>query len=218
MLAAFLIAALTLVDLGGRKLVIEQPSVPARGVILLLPGGATTLSLAADGSTSSSNFVIRSRKLLQNAGFVTAYLDDPGDLREPLARLRALGRPLVILATSRGTALAVRESLRLGKEAGADLVVLTSPVTSGVDSLEGFNVRRLAIPVLVVENSADGCPVTRPSGAAALAERLGSNGTYREVTSSAAQGDACGGLSPHGFLGIEGEVAGKIVEWILTPH
>jgi len=212
-LAALALALLTVVPLGEHKLVVEQPARELRGSVLLVPGGATTLAVAPDGSVSSNNFVIRTRKLWQSAGYVTAYMDDPSDLREALARLRALARPVVLVSTSRGTIVAAQQTLRLGNE-GPDLLVLTSPVTSGAGALDAASLRRVAIPVLVVANGNDGCPVSTSAGAALLAERLGARGTFVAVRSDASQGDACTGLSPHGFLGIESEVIAKIAAWI----
>ena len=196
----------------GRKLVVEPAAGTPKGVVLLIPGGSTTLSLAADGSTSSNNFVIRTRRMLGAAGYTTAYLDDPADLREPLVRLRELGRPVVVLSTSRGTVVAEANAAKLGAD-GPDLLVLTSPVTRGAGSLAG---RALPIPTLVTANANDGCSASPPDGAAELARRLGARATFLAFSSTEQRSDPCQALSPHGYLGIESEVIGKIVDWIVS--
>ena len=214
MIASIVLAAaldvITLSD--NRKLVIEEPNKPSRGVVLLIPGGSTMLTLGADGSTGSTNFVIRTRSLWRAAGYVTAYMDDPSDLREPIARLRALARPVVLLSTSRGTVLAADAAIKLGGD-GPNLLILTSPVTSGRDALDQVDVGRILTPTLIVENRNDTCPVSSPSGAAALTAKIPMV-TSLYFTSTASDGRACQPLSPHGYLGIESEVIGGIVDWV----
>jgi hypothetical protein len=209
----------------GRKLVIVQPeSTPARGVILLIPGGNTTLVLRPDGETRSSNFVIRTRGILLKAGFTIAYMDDPGDLREPMARLRSIGKPVVLLSTSRGTILAAENAARLGSVA-PDLLILTSPTTAGtgtqaelthipIPSLGNVNLRSLKMPTLVTTNDADTCRASPPEGAAGLVRRIGSNATLMTFSSNALLSDVCDALSPHGYYGIENDVLAKIIAWI----
>ena len=91
----------------GRTMVVDAPPGELRGVALLIPGGSSQLQIGAGGSPMpSGNFVIRTRAMWGSAGFAIAYLNDPTDLREPIAKLRALGRPIVLVSTSRGTIVA----------------------------------------------------------------------------------------------------------------
>ena len=199
---------------GGRNLVLVRPdTMPAKGVVLLIPGGSTLLRLGPNGETKSTNFVIRTRQLLLDAGYAIAYMDNPADLREPIHRLRAIGRPVVLLSTSRGTIVAADNAARLGAD-GPDLVVLTSPVTIGPRSLGDFDARALKIPTLVTANDDDTCRASPPGEAAALALRLGANGNFMHFASSGAIGDVCEPFSPHGYLGIESDVMNAILAWI----
>jgi hypothetical protein len=222
-LAATLVAALALTNLSdGRKLVVEQPQAqPAKAIVLLIPGGDTLLALGADGSTRSFNFVMRVRGQLQSAGYATAYLDDPTNLKEPIASLRALGRPIVLLSTSRGTITAAKNALDLGA-GGPDAIVLTSPVTVGTrlspGSLADVNVRALAMPTLVTANEHDTCVASPPDQAARLVSRIGPKATFVSFSSTALRGDPCQAMSPHGYLGIEDSVVAKITEWIAALH
>jgi hypothetical protein len=200
----------------GRQLVVARPATGAlKGVVLLIPGGNTKLKLGPGGETRSENFVIRSRDLLLTAGFATAYMDDPVDLDEAIAHLRELGKPVVVLSTSRGTIVAASNAVRLGKD-GPDLLILTSPVTVGENTLGDMDVSALKIPTLVTANTNDTCRFSPPTGAAALATRIGSNAAFVEFSSSQREGDPCKPLSPHGYLGIEDDVIAKIVSWIVA--
>ena len=184
--------------------------------MLLVPGGTTLLKLGPKGQTDSSNFVIRTRSFLLGNGYAIAYMDNPSDLSEALGRLRAIAKPVVIESTSRGTIVAGSNAARLGAN-GPDLLVLTSPVTVGNDSLARVDVHSIMIPSLVVTNDNDRCRVSPPGGAVALAERLGS-ATILHFSSSELNGNVCEPLSPHGYLGIEPDVMRQIVNWIESPH
>jgi len=198
------------------RLVIERPeTATVRGAVLLIPGGSTKLRLGPNGQTRSPNFVIRTREKLLEAGFAVAYMDDPSDLREPIARLREVGKPVVLLSTSRGTIVAAQNAARLGDQ-GPDLLILTSPVTVGFDSLTAVNLQPIAIPTLITANSEDSCRASPPAGASALVSRL-AHPTFMQFTSTQLKGDPCEPFAPHGYLGIEDDVLSKIVGWI-TGH
>jgi len=211
----------------GRVLVVESPAGTPRGVALLIPGSDTQLRISPEGApTPSGNFVIRTRGLWVTAGFAIAYLNDPTDIREPIAQLRTIGRPIVVVSTSRGTIVAGQNAARLGSE-GPDLLVLTSPVTSGEPSpgeirpgisasLADVDLRAVAVPTLVVTNDRDRCRVSTPAAAAALARRFSPPAHVLHVASSAPTRAPCEALTPHGYLGIEAAVIGKIIDWIGT--
>ncbi|MGH7662102.1 MAG: hypothetical protein ACRENA_14450 [Vulcanimicrobiaceae bacterium] len=198
----------------GKHLVIERPDAATVScVVLLIPGGTTKLRLGPNGETSSTNFVIRTRQQLLDAGYAVAYMDDPADLREPVQRLRAIGHPVAFLATSRGTIVATANALRLGSD-GPDLLILTSPVTQGGDSIEQSRLKQLKIPTLVVANDNDRCRVSPPRAAARLADSIGSSATFAHFSSTAELSDACEPLAPHGYYGIEQAVITAILDWI----
>lgn len=209
----------------GRTMVVDAPAAAPRGIVLLIPGGDSQLSIGTAGDPRpSGNFVIRTRTMWLDAGFAIAYLNDPTDLREPIARLHALGRPVVVVSTSRGTIVAGQNSARLGA-AGPDLVVLTSPVTSGGPapsevrpgmpaSLAVVDLHTVSVPVLVVTNDGDSCRVSTTGGAVALAKRFTPPAQVLHVSSSAMTSAPCEAFSPHGYLGIEADVIHKIIDWI----
>ena len=188
-------------------------TMPPKGVVLLVPGGSTLLELKPNGDVRSTNFVIRTRQMLLDAGFAIAYMDNPADLRDAIARLRTIGKPVVVFSTSRGTVVAARNAARLQAD-GPDLLILTSPVTLGFSSLAQEPVTKIKIPTLVVANDNDTCDVTPPSGAAHLAVVMGTNADYEHFSSTEAKSYLCGALSPHGYMGIESDVLAKIIAWI----
>ena len=196
----------------GHHLVIVRPEaeMPA-GVVLLIPGGSTLLTLGANGDTDSGNFVIRTRRQLLYAGYAIAYMDNPADLSEAIQKLREVGKPVVLLSTSRGTIVAVSNTAHLGA-AGPDLLILTSPVTNG-SGIEPRDLPRVMIPTLVIANTQDTCVASPPARAAQLAMHIKS-ATYMTFSSNDLRVDPCEPFSPHGYLGIEVDVLGKIVEWI----
>jgi hypothetical protein len=99
-------------------------------------------------------------------------------------------------------------------------VALTSSVaTSSRNASETVfdsDLGAITVPALVVANSNDTCPSSSPSLAPKILAAL--TGAPRKelivVGSDAIQGDPCGGLSPHGYLGIEGDVVQRISAWI----
>ncbi|MBV8151130.1 MAG: hypothetical protein JO101_00710 [Candidatus Eremiobacteraeota bacterium] len=222
--AAVFVLAAELVSLaGGERLVVEHPAAgtPVRGAVLLIPGGSTTLNLGANGETGSPNFVIRTRALLRDAGFVTAYMDDPENLRDAIARLRAVATPVIVVSTSRGTLVATDNTARLGN-AGPDLLVLTSPITTGSKknptAIGISTALQISVPTLVVANQHDACAVSTPGGAEALAAAFSPPATFVSVDSTQTRGDPCGPTSPHGFLGIESDVINQIVSWVASTQ
>jgi hypothetical protein len=213
------LAAPQVVVLGKERLAFELPDGTPRGSILLIPGGGMHVTFGDDGvphGAAAENFVIRTRAQYLAAGYAIGFLDDPNDVGAALAKLRTLARPVAIVATSRGTIRAAASTLQLGAD-GPDLLVLTSPVTVGSnrnpDSLAGVNVAAIRVPTLVTANAHDRCDVSPPSGAARLAQRI-PGAAFLTFSSTAQTSADCDPLSPHGYLGIEGDVVGRIVQWL----
>jgi hypothetical protein len=213
---AFAATAPQVVQLAGERLVLELPDGPPRGAILLIPGGSMRVTIDAQGGTTSTNFVIRTREQYVAAGYAVGFLDDPRDVGAALTRLRAIAQPVAIVSTSRGTLLAAQASASLGAD-GPDLLVLTSPITatSRTNPQTVFDVgaARLHLPTLVVANDHDGCAVSPPHEAERFAKRL-PQGTFLRFNSTQATSDDCEPLSPHGYLGIEDDVVAQIVHWL----
>lgn len=206
--------------LGKMRAAIVLPDAPPVGSVILIPGGSTRQTIADDGTPgNASNFVIRVRGDLLDAGLAVAYADDPSDLRPLIGRMRTIARPVFLMGTSNGTAVAARIAATLGAD-GPDGIVLTSTVTRTSRQFgytaSAADVRRITVPVLFVHNRNDRCPASPGSGVTAMMARFppGADVTRIDVTSDEILSDLCEPLSPHGYLGIETEVTAKIVAWM----
>lgn len=215
-----------------------------KGVLVLLAGGGGHLDLDAQGCAQKlkGNSLVRSQALFHREGFATALVDAPSDrhgvdglggFRAQAAHAEDLGKviadlrtrakgPVWILGTSRGAISAANAASRLKD---VDGVVLTSPVTVGTargrkawtaQTVFDNPIEDIRIPLLVVSHAQDGCFRSPPSGAQGIAERYkGARAQVVVVTGgSSGQGDACAGRSPHGFTGLDAELAAGIARFV----
>ena len=216
----------------------------AQASLVLLAGGGGFLDLDAQGCAQKlkGNSLVRSQELFHREGFATALVDAPSDhhaedglggfraqaphaadLGKVVADLRARVKgPVWIVGTSRGAISAANAASRV-KE--IDGVVLTSPVTVGTahgakswtaQTVYDNPIGDIRVPLLVLSHAQDGCFRSPPSGARGIAERYQGPRSQVAVVSGGAPGggDACEGRSPHGFNGLEAEVATGIARFI----
>ena len=207
--------------------------------VLLMSGGAGGMGFR-DGQPASRNFLIRSRGEFALAGFNVALLGNPSDMRQlnpdlrsspdhvqdiaaVVAQLRQRSpAPVWLVGTSQGSISATAAALSLGAEVAG--VVLSSsytvvhrPYRSAVTELP---LEKLAVPVLVHQHQADGCPVTPAWAARAMLKRFRSAPVtrYVEVTGGGDPlGSVCEGLHHHGYIGMEAQVVREMAQWILQP-
>jgi pimeloyl-ACP methyl ester carboxylesterase len=215
-----------------------------KGVLVLLPGGGGFVDLDAQGCARqlAGNSLVRSQALFHAQGFATALLDAPSDhhgedglggfraqpahaedLGKVVADLRArLKVPVWVVGTSRGAISAANAAARLKDLDGA---VLTSPVTVGTargrkswtaQTVLDNPIEDIRVPLLLVSHAEDGCFRSPPSGAKGIAERYKGPRSQVVVVSGGTpgRGDACEGRSPHGFNGVEAEVAAGIARFV----
>ena len=200
-------------------------SAPVASVILF-PGGDGVLG------GLGNNFLVRVSGQMAAAGLNVVLADAPSDqgggmetaFRSGAAQAQDAGAmvaflrgksavPVWVVGTSRGSISAANAAVRLGPSQVAGLV-LTSAVWA--DGMEAVPLGRVAVPTLVVHNRGDGCAESPFDGAVAAMAGLG-RAPARElvaVSGGTGRGRACGGMSPHGFYGVEGLVVGPMVAWI----
>jgi hypothetical protein len=216
----------------------------AQGTLLLLAGGGGHLDLDARGCAQKlkGNSLVRSQALFHREGFATALVDAPSDhagedglggFRARAAHAEDLGRvvadvrarvkgPVWIVGTSRGAISAANAASRLE---GLEGVVLTSPVTVGTargrkawtaQTVFDNRIEDIRAPLLVVSHARDGCFRSPPAGARGIVDRYRGPRSQAVAVSGGAsgKGDACEGRSPHGFNGIESEVATGIARFV----
>src|SRR5262249_13252009 len=121
--------------------------------------------------------------------------------------------PVWLVGTSMGTISAVSVASQLDT-GGPDGIVLTSTVQPALSAGGGCGPR----PTLLVPQQSGCLPVSPFSVRAAAALSVSPFPRHELLTFSStriiAGSNPCGALSPHGYLGIEGDVVHAIVEWI----
>jgi pimeloyl-ACP methyl ester carboxylesterase len=223
---------------GGTERVLFLGGQQTRAIVVLLPGGNGIISLDRGGGVHQlgGNFLVRTLGQWAALGFAVVLPDAPNGTsltgqRHLPAYADAIGRaidfgrsrgalPVWLIGTSAGTTAAVNGAAHLGsKVAGA---VLTSSVTrrrgSSGESIFDAEPGAVAVPVLVVSNEYDTCADTPPGDAPMVLSALTRSPRKELVMVASGQiakgSDPCQGMSPHGYLGIEGMVVQRISEWI----
>ena len=208
-----------------------------RAVLIMLPGGNGMVEIDKNGGIRrmGESFLLRTLPLWQAQGFAVVVMTPPNGMSllghrhsaayaatigEVVDWLRGLAEvPVWLIGTSQGAIAAIGAGARLGgKIAG---IVVASSITgrsSSGETLFDADPGLVAVPTLLVANSADTCPASPPADAARIAEALVS-ATRKEVLyleSGAAKGQPCDAESPHSFFGIEATTVERIAQWIGT--
>jgi hypothetical protein len=224
-----------------QRLLVLSPEAPQAAVILFA-GGNGGLEITSTGSlgSGSGNFLVRSRELFAEQGFLVAVIDAPSDRPGPnyldrfrysaehvadikavIAWLRSQARvPVWFIGTSRGTQSATYVATQLGGSEGPDGLVLTSTILTDNRGrpVLALPLDKLAIPVLVVHHERDGCRQCAYSSIPLLMTKL--EGVPKKqllaFQGGTSLGDPCEAFAYHGFNGIEADVVAQIAGWILA--
>lgn len=224
-----------------RMLVLAPPE--PRAAVVLLPGGDGGLKITPDGSisrTGGANFLVRTRQLFADNGFLVAVLDAPSDRQSPpylggfrqtpehvadikaaIAWLREASKaPVWLVGTSRGTQSVAYAAIELSGPEGPDGLVLSSSILTDDRSrpVPAMPLERIRVPVLVVHHEQDGCRHCSFSDVPALMAKLKQSPRHQLLTFKGGQnkGDPCKAQAFHGFNGLEAEVVGQVAAWVLT--
>ena len=217
-----------------------KPDRPPVASVILFAGGNGQLALAtwATGGGRRGNFLVRSRALFAERGFLAAVVDAPSDRTadgltgfrsteahaQDIAGLIAFLKqrasvPVWLVGTSMGTVSAANAAARLPQ--GVDGLVLTSSVTRASrrerESLKDVNLKDIALPTLFVHNKSDACRVTPYADIPAVMQQL-IRAPKVELLSfeggDPPRSDPCEAMSYHGYLGLEPAVVDAIARWI----
>jgi len=219
-----------------------EPDDPVACVILFA-GGPGILGISDDGGKISYsweiNFLVRTRKDFAAHGLVVAVADAPSDRYgkngllggfrnspEHVTDIQAIihhlygltGLPVWLVGTSRGTESVAYVAIHGKTDIGG--VIFTSSVTVTDDqgtSITDLPLDQIRVPAQVLTHNADGCHLTPPKGAQAIADNLtnvpkvdvGYFDGGREPESG-----PCDPLCEHGFFGIEPSVVARIIDFI----
>ena len=155
-----------------------------------------------------------------------AFAQDVGAMVKYLRGI--VPKPIVAVGTSRGSLSVANAVAKLKSEGDLrpDAAVMTAAflkVGAHVPGLTVFklangNARLLDVPTMLVWHVADTCPHT--SAATVPAFRTWYQGSGRKLTEKSfsgglpAESEPCEARAPHGFYGLDPEVAGAITGWI----
>src|SRR5262249_21664135 len=224
-----------------RVVVITPPDPKAAAI--LFAGGHGGLQTTSDGKFTwgSGNFLVRSREMFVDQGFLTVVVDAPSDrqsspymaggfrtspqhvadVKAIIAWLRTQTKlPVWLVGTSHGTQSVAYAATQLTGADGPDGIVLTSTVLN--DNKEtpvtSMALNKIHVPVLVVHHTQDGCSKCPYSDVPALVARFTAPPKKQLIPISGGQtrGDPCEAWSYHGFNGVESNVVGQIASWILA--
>jgi pimeloyl-ACP methyl ester carboxylesterase len=225
---------------GSERVVFTSPANPT-AILVMFAGGDGTVEIADSGTIGNTgNFLLRTQPLWLAQGFAVEILGAPNNAslngqRHTEAYADAVGRavdfartrssaPVWLVGTSAGTTGAANGAAHLGGKVTG--LVLTSSVTRQYPDLGetvfDTNLAAITVPVLIVANQDDACPVTPPGDSPRIAAFLVRSPrkevvyVHRDQICSSCR--ACEAFAPHGFLGIESAVIQRIADWIrATP-
>jgi hypothetical protein len=198
------------VQVGGALALLNKPGA-ARASVILIPGGDGVLGVRADGSFSSlgGNQLVRTRKSYVGHGIASLTIDAGVSVSEAVAYMRKVARPVVVVATSRG-------SLRVAGALGArpDGVVLTAAF---LDEVKGQVGSPGALPpTLVVHHRKDACRVTPPSAVEPFKAWGGARIRVVWMDGGNDTGNPCQARAYHGFNGLDGRVVSTVAQFALS--
>lgn len=222
-----------------QQILIEQPNNPIANLILFA-GGKGKIGLDNGKYKKNRNFLVRSRWLFTDRGFVTVLIDTPSDKKGRLGMLKGFrnsqehvqdvrlvidyikslnSKPIWLVGTSRGTESAAYISIHLNDE--IDGVVLTSSVSKTNNkgtSIIDLDLNRITVPVLAIHHKKDGCKTTKPRIIKDIKRKTyNSSKTKIKLFSDGIEPiskNPCQAMTYHGYLGIESEVISYISEFI----
>ena len=206
------------VDIGGVKNILVRAEHP-KGSILLLTGGDGRLNVmtGARFTDGADNVLIRNRDALVNGGYDVLLVELGTNLAVAADYMARLKRPVVVVATSKGTQ---RAAEGLAQGAKADKLVLSSGFLSEASGPADSVISLLKSPALlpqtlVIHHRDDRCRWTNPAGVMPFQAWAG--GRVEVIWMSGGNDDhenPCRFSSHHGFAGQDKTFVSKILEFV----
>ena len=226
-----------------QKVLLLKPDSPKASIILFAGGkgvlGLSTVFRYPYIKWGKKNFLVRTKNLFLNNGFLVAVVDAPSDMQSKKGMLGGFrdssehvedidqviqylrqqeSIPVWLVGTSRGTESVA--NIAINSQQVPDGIVLTSSIsvnnTKGTAVTE-MDLSKITVPALIVANVSDECVITPAEGADRIAALL-VNAKKVEVKKfsggSTPHSKPCKAMSHHGFLGIDGVVVNSISDYI----
>lgn len=210
----------------------------ATTTLLLFPGGGGGFGKVAEGRALSTNFLVRAEPYFIAQGFNVAIFGRPGDLdelgnadrisethmtdvRKVLAFVSTKSAlPVWLVGTSRGTISATAAAINIPD--GFAGLVLTSSVTSQKKpgAIAKQDLAAIKIPVLLLHHEKDACAACQPQAVPAILGGLVNAPVKKVIMVGGGEnpdGDPCGPMHWHGYIGMEREAVDLIANWIKKP-
>lgn len=233
-----------------QKFLLTEPVGNPIASVILFAGGFGGLKLSSSLGHPSigereTNFLVRTRKLFAEQGFLVATVDAPEDSPKMNPRWRMGDKhaadisaviaflkqqadvPVWAVGTSFGTFSAANMGIRLKDTISG--IVLTSPITDiptkydlSKDYPHGtinMELGKVTGPVFISSHEGDECPRTPPENISDLAGQFTSSRSVEKVVFSGGDSPiskACHGQSQHGYFGIESKVVDAIAKFIVS--
>lgn len=223
------------------RLLVETVRNP-RVVVVLFAGGAGVLNISPGGRIGKlkGNFLVRTGRLFQDHGAITAVIDAPTDQGFDLYRFRAsddhardvgavlrhlrakYALPVWLIGTSRGTNSVANAAVRLTADK-PDGIVLTATMlrfNDKGDNVLDMDLDEIRMPVLIAHHQKDECRVTPPGKVPELKRELERARPVKVLMFEGGgnlKGNVCGAFHYHGFRGIEEKVVAAIMNWVKAP-
>lgn len=216
------------------RLVLDAPSTPVKGVLLIFPGGSgARMFEVRDGAVKlGNNFLTRTSPLFVSRGWAVAVVDVPSehqdgmspefrtspahaaDIRHILDFLHRKGwRSFYLAGESWGTFSAAYLAAALTDHRLKGLV-LTASLGEDVQDL---SLGRISLPVLLVHHRDDGCWRSPFDGALKLKGQFPQSPRVDLVAVEGGlppEAPPCRSLSKHGFYGMEEELVQAMCLWL----
>jgi hypothetical protein len=225
-----------------QRMIVLAPPDP-KATVILFSGGDGGLAIQPDGTLNrgKGNFLVRTRQLFADQGFLVAVIDAPSDrqsgsfleggfrqttehvtdIKAVIAWTRSQAKiPVWLVGTSRGTQSAAYVATELsGSADGPDGLVLTSTILTDKKArpVPSMPLDRLHIPVIVAHHKDDACPLCAYYRLPSLMDKLTNVPRKQLLTFSGGEskGDPCEAFAYHGYNGIESDVVSQVSAAIL---
>ena len=222
-----------------QKFILMKPDKPVASVILFAGGhGMLGLEGPSDISWGRNNFLVRTRNLFVDQGFIFAVVDAPSDHQEKPGMFfgfrdsnehvtdidhviqylkKQADLPVWLVGTSRGTESAA--TVAIESKQNPHGLILTSSMSVENDNGTALTEKALdkvTLPTLITAHEDDGCRKTPPKGAQEIKEML-TNAKKVEIkmfSGGNETGKPCKAKSFHGYLDIEKRVINHISQFI----